>query len=138
MANTIAIASITKLYIMSGSFQEIPGITDINGPTITKNDVDVSNMSSTGYKDFRPAFLADAGTVAFDCQWNPTNSIHKLLIGRVASGSIVDTFRMTFSSGTNYDFSGSMMELAIKASNPADGILMGAGKIRLSGAVVLP
>jgi|GEM_PF-6710045 len=139
MSNTTAIYSTTKLYIHSGSaFTEIPGITDITGPTVNKGQIDVSNMDSVSYRDYKPSYLADPGTVSFDCQWNPTNSIHKMLIGRVASGSAVDTFQMTFSDGTNYAFSGSVQEVAIKASDPAEGILTATGQIRLSGAIVLP
>lgn len=137
-----AIYSVTKLYYSTGSAasgSEVIGITDINGPSLSKGEIDVSNMDSVGFRDFKPSYLGDPGTVSFDCQWVPTNTVHKALANRIGNtGSLVDLWRMTFSDGTNYDFSGSVQELSIKATNPADGVLMASCKVRLTGAIVLP
>ena len=138
MANNTAVYSITKLFVMSGSFTEIPGITSISGPSISRGEIEVSNMNSVGFRDYKASALADPGTLSFTCQFNPSNTLHKMLLNRVATGSVIDTWQLTFSDNTSYQFSGSMQDFSVKADNPADGILMGDAKIRVTGAVILP
>ena len=140
-----ALNSITKLYYSTGSAasgSEVIGITDLTFPTVSRPTVDVSNMDSLA-REFKPAFLTTPGVLSFTFQWVPTNAVHKALYARAntagGTGSIsTDMFRLTTVDGSNYDFTGSVTEVGIKASNPAEGMLMADAKVQASGLIVSP
>lgn len=135
MAST-AIYSKTNLYIYSGSAtHEIANVTNIGGPNFSKPEIDVTNMSSTA-KEYKAAALSDPGTLTFGLQYNPTNGIHSYLVSQAANqGTTTDSFKIAFSDGSNWRFSGSLLEFNITADDPSQGILTADCSVRLSGAV---
>ena len=140
-----AIYSTTKLYIITGSvygsgfYQEIPGVLNIAGPTFTKAIIETTDMSSVNFREYMTAPLAEAGELTAGLNFTPANAIHKKILAFANTGSnIVNGFKMLFSDGTAYEFSGSVSEVAIKADNPAEGVLNADLKVRLVCSVTLP
>ena len=122
---------------MSGSaFAEIPGVTSLDGPNISRKMINTTNMDSVEFEEFRGAALADPGTLKAALQFNPSNATHALLSTRTYSGSFVDTWQMVFSDSSSYEFSGSVSDLTIKAANPADGILTADVSIKITSELV--
>jgi hypothetical protein len=140
-----AIYSTTLLAVITGSaysasfFQNVPNVTSIQGPAFEKEIIDVTNMSSTGYKEYMTSYLADAGELTATTQWKPTDAVHKKLLAfAVTSSNQVNPYRVTFSDGTNYEFSGSVAGVSFKADSPGSSVLEAEVKIRLVGSVTLP
>lgn len=136
MSNSTAIYSKTNLYIRSGSSEiEIPNVTNIGGPNFTKQEIEVTTMSSTA-KEYKAAALSDAGTLTFGLQYNPSDATHAYIVSQSANqGTSTDLFKIKFSDGTNWRFSGSLLEFNITADNPSQGVLTSNCSVRLSGAV---
>lgn len=131
--------SLTKLYWNTGSaFNEIPGVTAISGLGLTRKWVDTTNMDSVGVTEGRPANLGTIAPLSATIQFLPQNGgIHNSLLSRLYTGSFIDTWQVTFSNGTNWQFSGSVTDLAAKADNPADGILTADLKVTPTSTFVV-
>jgi hypothetical protein len=135
-----AIYSKTILSVATGSGgtgtpQEILGVTNIGGPNLTRPDVDVSNFSSTA-KEYKPAYLVDAGTLTFGLQYNPGNAVHSYIVSQSANNAAGnDTFKIVFSDSTDWAFTGSFTEFSITADDPSAGILTANVSVRLTGAI---
>lgn len=136
MSTSPAIYALSKLDInRTGSFYEIRGVTNLGGPTFTKGEIDVTHMQSTA-KEYKPAALADPGTLTFGLQYLPTNDIHSYIVSQSShTVNSLDTFRITFSDNSKWAFSGSFTNFAVKADNPSQGILTADVSVRLSGQV---
>ena len=134
----MATYALTPLSVWSGSaFVVIPGVTSIGGPNVEKETVEVTDMNSVGYKEYMVSPLADAGELEFSLNYTPSNAIHKYLFGHsVATGSIVDIWKMNFADNTSASFSGSMMSFGIKADNPASSVLTADLKVKITGKIV--
>lgn len=133
-----AIYSKTILFVSTGSTNpssQILGITNIGGPNLSRADIDISTMESTA-QEFKPAALADPGTLTFGLQFNPTNVVHQYIVSQSANNTIGnDIFKITFSDGTDWNFTGSFTEFSITADDPSQGILTADVSVRLSGAI---
>ena len=134
--SSTAIYSKTLLYVQSASVESlIPNVTNVGGPNFAKAEIDVTSMESTA-KEYKAAALSDAGTLTLGLQFVPTNGIHSYLRAQAANqGTTTDYFKILFSDGTNWRFSGSLLTFNITNSDPAQGINTAELSVRLSGAV---
>jgi len=58
------------------SYVAIGQVRDIDGPSISRDSIDVSSQDSTnGWREFLPG-LADAGEWSFDVLFDPTSTMH--------------------------------------------------------------
>ncbi len=46
-------------------------ITDVNGSDMTREDIDISHLGTTGYKEYMPSTLIEGGTVDFEFAFDP-------------------------------------------------------------------
>lgn len=132
-----AVFSKTSLFINNGSsYIPIYGITSIGAPSFTRTEIDVSHMNSLNAKEYKAGALYDPGTLTFSLQYNPSNVTHSLLVNHASTGSApVDLWKITYSDGTCWGFSGSLLSFTTKADNPAAGILQSDVSVRITGAV---
>lgn len=77
------IASGTLLKVGDGAstevFTTVPEMTKIAGPAVTFALLDVTSHDSAGYfKEYIPG-LADGDNIAGECNWKPSNAVHKNL-----------------------------------------------------------
>ena len=57
-------------------FTAIAEVIDISPPSMSRDDIDVSNQDSTsGWREFIPGWR-DGGEMSFNCNWLPTNATH--------------------------------------------------------------
>ena len=134
--SSTAIYSKTLVYILTGSAETlIPNVTNVGGPNFTKAEIDVTSMESTA-KEYKAAALSDAGTMTLGIQFVPTNATHDYIVKQAANqGTTSDLFKIKFSDGTNWRFTGSFLSFNITNADPAQGINTAEASLRLSGAV---
>lgn len=82
-AVTAAIGTLLKLGdgATSETFTTIAEVRDIDGPTLSAEEIDVTNHSTTGNYAESIAGLLDAGTVSFDVNYLPANATHNATDG---------------------------------------------------------
>jgi hypothetical protein len=127
--------ALTKLQVMSGSFVDVPNVTSIGGPNISRDEIEVTNMNSINYREYVGAPLADPGVLDFSLNYVPSNAIHKYLIERASESGSLDSWKLKFSDGTDMEFSGSMLSFSITSENPASNVLTAEASVRLSGEI---
>lgn len=133
-----AVYSKTSLFINNGT-SDIPiyGITSIGAPSFVKTEIDVSHMNSLNAKEYRAGALYDPGTLTFALQYNPSNATHSLLVAHASTGSqVIDTWKIVYSDGSCWGFTGSLLSFTTKADNPAAGVLASDVSVRISGPVL--
>lgn len=132
-----AIYSKTTLAVATGSGAPtlIYGITNIGGPNLSRPEIDITTMESVA-KEYKAAALTDPGTLTFGLQYNPANAVHAYIVSQSANNVVGnDIFKITFSDGTDWNFTGSFTAFNITADDPSQGILTADVSVRLSGAI---
>lgn len=127
--------ALTKLQVKSGSFVDIPGVTSIGGPNIARDEIEVTNMLSTDFREYVAAPLADPGLLDFSLNYVPSNITHKFLVERASTTGSLDSWKLIFSDGTNMEFSGSMLAFSVRSENPASNVLTAEASVRITGAI---
>lgn len=88
MATAVVAAIGTLLKLGDGAspevFSTIAEVRDIDGPTLSAEEIDVTNHSTTGNYAESISGLLDAGTVSFDVNYLPANSTHDASTGLLA------------------------------------------------------
>lgn len=93
-------------------FTAIPELRNINGPTMTAENIDVSHLGSTsGYRDYIAGFK-EAGEISGEVNW--TQAGYATLLALFVSGALKN-FLLVFSDGSDYKFSGRITALPITA-----------------------
>lgn len=64
----------------SGTFTTYAEVLSISGPSLEGGEVDVTNMDSPGRNREFIAGLLDAGTITFDTNYIPSNTLHQQLL----------------------------------------------------------
>lgn len=83
MSTIAKIASGTLLKVGDGASPEVyttvPEMTKLSGPSISFNLLDVTSHDSASYfREYIPG-LADGDNIAGECNWRPSNAVHKSL-----------------------------------------------------------
>lgn len=110
------------------TFTAIPELRNINGPSMTSEDIDVSHLGTTGYRDFIRGFK-DAGEITGECNW--TQAGYATLLTLYNSG-VVRNMTLQFSDGTIYEFTAYIKALP-KTAQTGDAVRFTV-TIRLTGA----
>ena len=118
----------------SGVFVALAEIMTIDGVSMSRDDIDVTNLDSTGgYREYIPGFR-DGGTV--DLDMNFTFDAYQTVLADFES-STVQTYQIALSdaSGTTLTFDGYFN--ALSASVAADTQVMAKATVKVTGAVTL-
>lgn len=119
----------------AGTWVRVGEVKDINGPTETTDEVDVTNQDSLGgFKETR-ATLQDGGTVTFDCNTIPGNAAQAALDTFKHAKTILSwRIRLTMTTPVHaVYFDGFINNLG--RSFPISGVLTRSVGIRVSGPV---
>jgi len=119
----------------SPTFTEIAEIIELTPPSESRDDIDVSNMSSANATKESIAGWMDSGECSFKANWLPTNSTQDSTTG----------LRAAFVSGANINFQillpASILTIsflghltALETELPLDAQAQISGTIKLSGA----
>lgn len=139
MAKYAAFGSTLKIGGTAGT--AIVNITEIDGPELSAETMDMTAHDSAGsYREIIPTFL-DAGEVSFTIQYDPAHATHK----NAAGGLLYLYAQKTLSSfalgmpttpAANIVFSGYVTKF--KPGMPLDGALTAEVSIKVTGAPTLP
>jgi len=92
-------------------FTAIPELRSINGPSMTSEDIDVSHLGTSGYRDFIAGFK-EAGEISGEVNW--TQAGYATLLTLFNSG-VTHNMTLEFSDATIYEFVGRVKGLPITA-----------------------
>lgn len=128
--------AITKLGIYSGSaFVNVPNVTTIGGPNISSDTIEITSMDSVNFKEFVASPLKDPGTLDFSVNYIPSNAVHKFLVQQASTTGSTNQWQTTFSDGTKFEFSGSLIGWEISSDNPASQVLTANASVQISGFI---
>ena len=142
MAVTTAIAAIgTVLKLGDGvlstapTFTAIAEVLSINGPTLSRDQIDVTHQATTGgFREFIGG-LGDAGEVTFDISYVPSNTTHDVTAGLLKwlDSGLKTGFRVEWSDSpsTNWEFDAQVNGFEVTAA--VDEQLKASVTLRLSG-----
>jgi hypothetical protein len=122
----------------TGTFVELEAVTSIDGPTGTANNIDVTDLRSTG-KENVPG-LADYGTVTLQGNWIG-GTVQQALYTMFSNNSDPESFKVampTSSAGTTFDvfaFDASVSAFSLGAK--VDDKQTCNITLKVSGAVIL-
>jgi hypothetical protein len=114
------------------AFTAVGDVTSLNGPNITKDEIEVTALDSTA-KEFLGA-LDDPGEITLELNWNPQDTEH-VNLRTDAEGSTARNYRITWSdlSSTNVTFSAEVMEFSITAE--ANDAVKASVRLKINGAL---
>ena len=148
VSSPIALPAInTQVQIGNGAspeiFSTIAFISDITGPAISGQVVDVTSMSGGNAWRQKIVTLLDGGTVAFKAFWQPMLASHQNLLtlfshrGQGAPGVPID-FRMVYpdQDATVYAFSGFVNKCSL--TEAVAGVITADVEITITGVVSGP
>lgn len=92
-------------------FTAIPELRGINGPSMTSEDIDVSHLGSSGYRDYIAGFK-EAGEITGEVNW--TQAGYATLLVLFNSGALKN-MELEFSDATVYEFVGRVKGVPITA-----------------------
>ena len=127
----------TTLKIGGTAGTAIANVTEIDGPELSAETIDMTAHDSSGaYREMFPSFL-DAGEVSLKIQYDPANTQHKALLTSL-TGRASASYALTFPTTpvASWVFTGYVT--GFKPSAPMDGALEADVTIKVSGAPTLP
>lgn len=118
----------------SPAFTAIAEINSIDGPTMSKNTIDITSLDSTGgYREFTTGFR-DGGTMVLNM--NFTRTTYEDMLTDFNSDTVRDYQLVLPDSGnTTFDLSGLVTELPLNI--PTDDKITANVTIKISGEVTL-
>lgn len=120
---------------ITGSYFPIPRVTAIEPPKVSRAEIEISSMDSVGNKEFVGERLFDPGAVTMKYFLDDTSTVHQYIESRSFAGQAVDLFKLTFSNGKVWSFSGSFLEYAVTDVGP-NSVLSVDTSIRIVGSIV--
>lgn len=117
-------------------FTAVAEVHNINGPSISRDSIEVTHHGSIGgFREYIPG-LRDGGEVSIDINWNPANATHEDLYEALTSVQSGNTnYKIEFPDATEFAFSGHVT--GFEASAPIDDRLTASVTIKVSGAPTL-
>jgi hypothetical protein len=86
----------SKLQVsISSVFTDIPGIENLQGPSGSKEEIDITAINDTA-----KAFIGgmpDFGQLTFKMAWDPANAAHQYLLTRYNTANVTDSWKIVCS-----------------------------------------
>ncbi len=114
------------------TFTTVADVSDISGPSISLNAIDVTTHDSTdGWAEFVGGVI-DAGEVSFDINFDPAETTHQNL-RTLLTNRAVNNFRIVFPTSpvTTWQFAGLVTSYEVNA--PVDDKLSASITIKITG-----
>jgi len=121
------------------NFSTIAEVTNIGGPGLALDPLDVTSHSSTnGWREFIGGLL-DGGEVSLTVNYVPTESTHDASTGLIAdmAARTVRNFQLIFPDSGNTTWSFSALVTSCEPGEPVDGQLTGEVTLKVTGQPTL-
>ncbi len=102
-------------------------ITDVSGPGLSRDSVDVTHQGTVDALAFTPADLFDAGEASFDIAFNPDTS--------PPIDQVAETITITWPAGATWVFNGFMT--GYEPSAPLNDKMTGSVTIKVNGDITI-
>jgi predicted secreted protein len=121
------------------SFTTIAQVTNIGGPSLALDPIEVTCHTSTGgWKEFIGGLL-DGGEVSFDINYDPVGATHNASTGLIADmvARTVRNFQLVFPDTGSTTWSFAALVTAFEPSEPIDDKLAASVTLKLTGQPTL-
>jgi len=121
------------------SFTTIAEVSNIGGPALKLEPIDVTNHSSTGgWKEFVGGLL-EGGELSLEINYDPTHATHDASTGLIAdmAARTVRNFQLVFPDTSSTTWSFAALVTGFEPSEPVDGKLSAAVALTVSGQPTL-
>jgi len=121
------------------TFTTIAEVTDISGPSLSADTIDVTNHNSAGgYREFIQG-LKDAGEVTFTINFIPTESTHNAATGLLKDyeDGTLRNFQLVFPDAGNTTWSFAAVVTGFEPAEPIDDKLAADVTLKISGQPTL-
>ncbi|HBV97780.1 MAG: hypothetical protein JL50_02935 [Peptococcaceae bacterium BICA1-7] len=120
-------------------FTTLAEITEIGGPQLESEDIDVTSMDSNGWREY-VAGLKDGGEISIDGNFVPKETTHAQMItdfnaGTVSNYQILLPDAELDANKSKWTFAAKVKSLEF--SHPADGVLGFSAALKISGQPTL-
>lgn len=123
----------------TGSYTTIAEVTDIGGPSMSLDPIDVTSHDSTAaYREFIGGLL-DAGEVTLTINYVPTAGTHDATTGLIADmvARVVRNFKLVFPDSGTTTWTFAALITAFESAEPIDDKLSADVTLKLSGQPTL-
>ena len=123
----------------SESFTTIAEVSNIGGPGLGLDPIDITNHSSTGgWKEFVGGLL-DGGEVSLDINYDPTHATHDASTGLIKdmTDRTVRNFQLVFPDTSSTTWTFAALVTAFETSEPVDDKLAASVTLKVSGQPTL-
>jgi len=121
------------------TFTTIAEVTDLGGPSLTLETIDVTSHSSTnGWREFIGGLL-DGGEVSFTINYLPANATHDASTGVIADmkNRVVRNFTLVFPDSGTTTWTFSALVTGFEPGEPIDSQLTADVTLKVSGEPTL-
>ncbi len=115
----------------------IAEITSMDGPSVERDALEVTNMQSASAAKEFIAGLIDGGEISINMNYLPQNATHKLILTdlQLASASATKAYTMTLTDTGASVITASMFVKSIKITGAVAGVLTIAVSFKITGPV---
>jgi predicted secreted protein len=118
------------------TFATIAELTDISGPSLEADELDVtSHDSPSGYREFIQG-LKDAGEVSIEGNFLPTNTTQNDVLSDYQSG-VVRNFQLVFPDTATTTWEFSAIVTAFEPTAPVEDVLTFSATLKITGEPTL-
>ena len=128
----------TKLSYSSDSgsnWPDLAAILSINGPSLSRETIDTTNMDTSNAKSYMAASLYEPGEITLDIAYAPGATPHDAMTSALTGATDYD-WKVTFSD-TSTHVAASGFVTAFEPSADLDGQLTASITIKLNGAITI-
>lgn len=121
------------------SFTTIAEVTNIGGPSLSLDAIEITSHSSTGgWREFIGGLLA-GGEVSFEINYDPVGATHDASTGLIydMTNRTVGNFQLVFPDTGNTTWSFAALVTAFEPSEPVDDKLAASVTLKVSGQPTL-
>jgi hypothetical protein len=81
-------------------------VLSMDGPEISVESIDTTNLSTTGGMTKRPSIIYDPGNISLTLQYNPKDASHAAILALLLPTPTSGSMSIVFTDGTIYAFTG--------------------------------
>jgi len=117
---------------------EIAGVTNISGPGLSLDTVDVTTHDTANYWEEVVATILRSGEISLDIVYDPADATHKYAAGGILHDLVARTsvaYKLIFPDAVEWDFS--CLVVGFEPTGPIEGALTATARFKITGDVTL-
>ena len=119
------------------AFTTIANVTNIDGPKLESDQIDVTSHDSTGGREEFVAGIKRGGEISLDINFDPSNATHEMLLDDY-DGRALHNFQLIFPTTPSITWTFAAMVTSVGVAAPFEDKLGCSATLKISGAVTRP